>query len=223
MPNYMISPITAILTLLFCIFFMSAEQKSEYFEGEIIYDIEYQLNPTASDIEDLTFDQSIKMIMLFKDGNMYKKYYNSENDLLEERLLVLNEKKYYQRSTDNDTIYWFDITKNDSPTTYEITGKTRLLNQNCTVVRAITSLGENISFEAESIYSDELKTNRNWYKNFKEANFNGLAEKIDVILLKQVSYSTIYNKVIRATKIIHRSVDLSNHEFDFKGKPFKEI
>ena len=201
-------------------------KNEEYFEGEIHYDIEYNLKTDKTTLESLKLSTGSKMIMLFKNGDFYKKIYNSNNKLIEERMLILKNNKYYRRRYDKDTITWFDITKNDSPTTFKIKGTAKLLNQECTIVDSETNISYyNIhkTLKERYVYSNELKTNPKWYEKFKEGNFNEISEKLNCIVLELNSDIQYYDRILKAISINKRKISDEEFGFELKNKPLKQI
>ncbi|WP_196889815.1 hypothetical protein [Aureivirga sp. CE67] len=214
------------LLILIGVALISSTLKEDYFEGEIHYDIDYKLQTDRTTIESLKLSTGSKMVMLFKDGNYYKKIYNSKNELIVEIMLLLENKKYYWKRYDSDTINWFDITKNDSPTVFKISGNKTFLNQYCTIVDSETKINyNNINkvLKARYVYSNELKTNPNWYDEYKEGNYNEISKKLNCIILEEKFDAYYYEKILRATSIISRKIKDKEFGFDIKNKPLKQI
>jgi len=209
------------LLLIVGIILTSSNLKENYFEGEIHYDIDYKLQTDKTTIESLKLSTGSKMIMLFKEGNHYKKIYNSRGELIEERMLLLKNNKSYAKRYDSDTITWFDITKNDSPTVFKISGTKNFLNQKCTIVDSETN--NNKTLKARYVYSNELKTNPNWYENYKEGNYNEISKKLNCIILEQNFDAYYYERILQATSISSRIITNQEFGFELNNKPLKQI
>ncbi|WP_196890123.1 hypothetical protein [Aureivirga sp. CE67] len=218
------------LLFFLCLMLFSLEtkaQKEDYFEGEIHYDLTYKSNfPEVMSEDDIQNRSGAKVVMLFKNGNEIKRFYDTKGKLLYTRILNLEEEASYQISEVNDTISKLDITKNSSPTKFSFNGNTKFLDQDCHLVTSVTQIdyaGLNFEAKAEYYIAKNLKTNKDWYKNYNEANFKDLASKTNCITLRAISDLYYYYKFKTATKIIHRKVGEEEFEFDFSDRPIKEI
>ena len=201
-------------------------KSKKYFEGEIHYDLDYTLHTDKTTVERVKNSSGAKMVMLFRNGYWLKKYYNTSGELISERYLDLSENRSYQWNILGDAINTFDITRNDSPTTFTEAGKETILGHQCIKIAAETKIAYNgldYTAKAEYYYSQRLKTNRNWYKDYKEGNYNEIGSEMNCIALKQnfnASYYTVYQI---ATKVIEREITDKEFTFDKTRLPLKEI
>ena len=123
------------ITLLSPSDYSASLEKTKYFEGQVIYDIEY--TPYNKTISPNKIKEMVgsKMILTFKKGNYKKEYFSPNGKLLQERILNLKDNKSYMSTKDSDTIFWMDITKNTSNTTFEVLKDSTVLNHPCTIIK----------------------------------------------------------------------------------------
>lgn len=216
---------TVLLTVVILIS-LSMSKSQKYFEGEIHYTIDYTQKNDISTLENLKKSTGTKMVMLFKEGNWLKKYYNKEGKLLSMRFLDLSEKKSYRWDTQHAGTQWIDITKNDSPTTFSIEGEEMVLEQACTKVTSKTKIdymGINYEAKAEYHYANGLKTNKSWYEAYAEGNFNEIAKQLNCLILKQSFDAYYYIMNLEATEIIEREITDEEFSFDKTRLPLKQL
>ncbi|MBR9845376.1 MAG: hypothetical protein GYB35_04315 [Algicola sp.] len=202
---------------------------SKYFEGQITYDIEY--TPYDTEIESRRIKELIgsKMILTFKKGNYKKSYYSPSGKLLQERVLKLKDKKSYLRTYNSDTIFWFDITKNDSKTSFKVLSDTTILNHPCTVIKTTSIISgnhlDNKSMEVDGlfIYAIDLPVNPNWYKEYKEGKFNEIVKSGKGIVLATVNKGIYWEQTISARIITERKVRARELEVILKDHPLKQL
>lgn len=215
-----------LLTALSILFSLSMSKSKHYFEGEIHYDLSFLPQKEGFSKESLENGLGSTMVMLFRDGEYLKKYYNAKGELLNTRYLDLKEQKSYSWSVDSDVMYWFDITKNDSPTVFTIQGQGEVLGHECTYVTSVTKInygGFNYDAKAEYFYSNHLNTDRKWYKDFVESNINEIGSQLNCIILKSTSDLMNYQRIEEATKIIERKIGDEEFVFDKTRLPLKEL
>ncbi len=223
MKNKILSIVFLTISIVFSI---SMSKSHKYFEGEIHYNIDYTIQDNRLTKERLKQSPGAKMIMLFRNGNWLKKYYDTDGKLISVRYLDLADKKSYSWESNAEYIHWVDITKNDSPTSFAIRGKATVLGEACTKVTSLTKIdfsGLNFKAKAEYYYSNRLKTNRNWYKDFAEGNLNEITSQLNCIILKNSSDAYYYTVHNQATKIIEREITDKEFKFDKTRLPLKEL
>jgi len=204
-------------------------KKTTYFEGQITYEIEYSPYEKKFAPERIKELIGSKMILTFKKGNYKKEYFSPNGELLQERILNLKDKKYYFRTNDSDTIYWMDITKNDSKTTFEVLSDSSILNHPCTIIKTKTIVsGESFngqSFEIGGLFkfAQDLPINPNWYKDYKEGNFNEIAKSGKGIAIVTINKGIYWEQRIKAISIIERKVKKSELNINFNNAPLKKI
>lgn len=198
-------------------------KSKHYFEGIIEYDVNYTIRTEHITQEELKAHEGAKMVILFRKGEWLRKYYNAEGELISERFLDLKEKRGYQWYRHVEEIRWFDITKDESPTTFSITGKDHQMGYDCTKLRSVTT-NPDYTFIADFSYANDLHTNPDWYKDFKEGSFNKIAAEVgNTIYLKLVADTEFFVGTYTATKITERKIKNKEFTFDKTRLPLKEI
>ncbi|MGJ8593129.1 MAG: hypothetical protein ACSHXF_11300 [Aquaticitalea sp.] len=169
------------------------------------------------------------MILTFKKGNFKKEYFSPSGKLLQKRILNLKSQKSYIKTFDSDTIFWIDITKNDSKTTFEILNDSTILNHPCTVIKTKTIVtGDSYngqSFEVGGLfkYAQDLSINPSWYKNYKEGNFNEIAEVGKGIPIVTINKGIYWEQRLMVSSITERKVKNSELKMKLKNYPLKEL
>ena len=204
-------------------------KKEKYFEGQVTYEIEYSPYDKKFQPERIKELVGSKMILTFKKGNYKKEYFSPNGKLLQERILNLKDKKSYLRTSDSDTIYWMDITKNDSKTSFEILNDSIILNHPCTVIKTKTIVsGDNFngrSFEVGGLfkYAKDLPINPSWYKDYKEANFNEIAKSGKGIAIVTINKGIYWEQKINVKTITERKVKKRELKINLNNAPLKEL
>lgn len=218
------------ITLLSPIDYNSSLEKTKYFEGQVIYNIEYtpyNKNFSPDRIKEMV---GSKMILTFKKGNYKKEYFSPNGELLQERILNLKDYKSYMSTKDSDTIFWIDITKNTSKTTFEVLKDSTILNHPCTIIKtksAVSLKSHNEEpFEIEGIfkYAKDLPVNPDWYVNYKEGNFNEIIESGKGISIETINRGMYWEQQIKVVLIIERKVKKSEVKIKINNKtPLQEL
>jgi hypothetical protein len=210
-----------ILLLLFSIFLLSFvgynpnAEKPKYFEGQITYDIEYAPYEKRFKAEKIKEHLGSKMVLTFKDGDYKKEYFAPDGKLLQVRALNLKEEKTYLKLHDSDTIFWFDITKNESFTKFEILKDSTVFNYPCKVVKTNTTMtiknfsNESVDLDAMYLYAIDLPINAAWYENYYEGNFNEIAKIGEGIALLSIIKGLYWEQTIKVTSVNKRKVKRS--------------
>jgi len=194
--------------------------KDDFFEGVITYNIEYKSINEGSTSERLKKIIGSKMILTFKNGNYKKEYFSPEGKLLSFRILNLTKNKSFLKMYDIDTLYWFDITKNDSKTTFIKHKDSTILDHITTGVKTKTTLRmdsyPNRTYECggEYYFAKDLSVNPKWYKNYKEGNLNEIIKIGKGIQLLFINDSESWTQTITAIKIDKQKI--SNNKIKIK-------
>jgi len=201
-----------------------------YFEGQVVYDIEYTSNNDNIPAQKLMEFIGSKMVLTFKKGDYKKEYFSPSGLLLQERILNLKKGRNYLRAPNNDTIYWVDITKHDTKTSFSVVKDTTILDHHCKIISTKSIVpGENfgdktIGVEGLYIYAQDLPVNPEWYSNYLEGNFNEIIEVEKGIAIETTSRSVHWEQRIKLKSVIKRKV--KNKEIDLKitrATPLKEL
>lgn len=225
------------ITLLLCsISFLSFVGNDEYidntiyFEGQVTYEIEY--SPYDENISPLKLKELIgsTMVMTFKKGNYKKEYFSPDGSLVQQRNLNLKEERSYLRTTDSDTIYWIDITKNDTKTLFETLKDSTILGHPCKVIQTNSIVtGKNFGgkpFEVEGVtsYAKDLPVNPDWYTHYYEGNFNEIIEVAKGIAIVTIDKGIFWEQRMKLKSVVPRRV--SNKEIRIeisKDRPLKQL
>lgn len=200
-----------------------------YFEGQITYDIEYTSYSEKFQLEKIKEFVGSKMILTFKDGNYKKEYFSPSGTLLQKRILNLKDRKSYLKTSDTDTIFWVDITKNDSKTTFEVLNDTIILKHPCTVIKTKTIVsGKNFkekSIEVEGLfsYAKDLPINPIWYNEYMESDFKEISKFGKGIAILTINKGMFWEQRIIATAIEKRKVKKTELDINLKNVPLKEL
>ncbi len=198
-------------------------KSKHYFEGVIEYDIKYDIYTEQITQDELNAKEGVKMVLLFRKGEWLRKYYNTEGELISERFLDLKEKKGYHWHKYGEKIKWFDITKDESPTTYSTIGEDHHMGYDCIKFRTI-SQNPGYILTAHFSYAKDLHTNPNWYTDYKDASFNEIAAEVEnTIYLKLITETDFLVGTYTATKITHRKIKNKEIKFDKTRLPLKEF
>jgi hypothetical protein len=204
--------------------------KSKYFEGVIVYAITYEPYSDRFDAEELEYSIGSKMELTFKHGNYKRQYFSPDGDLISERMLDLQAEKSYSKSRGNDTLYWFDITKNDTKTDFIQTNDSLILDHPTIGIKAksiVSGVGfGDKTYETSGFYhfAKNMKINPSWYSNYKEGNFNEMVKITKGIQLLMLDHGLFWDQKIVATSIEHRIIDENEIKLDLsKYKILKEL
>jgi hypothetical protein len=149
-----------------------------------------------------------EMIMTFKEGNYTKRFYTPNGNLVTEIFLDIEKGKSYYKSFDNDTIYWFDITKNDSKTTFKRSKDSSIIDQPTIVIHTESVIGKTSEkVKAEIHFAKNIKVNPLWYSNYKEGNFNEYIQVGKGVQLRFVMNTPYWTKIINANSIEHKLIN----------------
>ena len=192
---------------------ITSNKRSTYFEGEVHYSVEYSQMESYLNEKYLKDAVGAKSILYFKDGNHRKDYFNTNGDLISQRFLDLESKKSYSIKPGEDTVYWFDITKPDSKTSFSEGADTVINEYDCLKLLTTTITpnpkfpGENFEITGVSYYAKDLKINPEWYASYFEGSYHRIAElskAIMVLYVERLPYWTAHTKV---DSVIWREID----------------
>lgn len=181
----------------------------EYFEGQIIYDIEYSPYDNSFESENLKELMGSKMILTFKDGDYKKEYFSPSGKKLRDVKLILKDKKMYSKRFDSDTISWVDITENDTKITFEKLADSIVEGYSCRVLDTEITVRWNNEYylvEGLYIYAQELPINPAWYSDFNEANYNEIMNIAKGIAIIEVEGGLFWEQKLEMSSIVHRKV-----------------
>ena len=189
-----------------------SSSKEIYFEGEVEYKIEYSQYDdrfTESRLKEVIGD---RITMFFKDGYYLKKYFRSDGTLIRETYLDLDKNKSFTTQIENDTVYWIDLTKNDSKTTFKRISDSLIMNQSTIGVETktiVTGSGFNdksYHVGGRTYFSKNLKVNPLWYKYCVEANTNEIIEIGKGIQLLSINSEIFWTKTVTAKSYKRRMI-----------------
>ncbi len=190
------------------------ESKADYFEGLITSKVEFQPYSENFSSTQLTELFGNKTVLSFKNGNFRKQYFSPSGKLLRESYLDLIENKFYTKIHDSDTILWIDITKNDSETIFNTINDTTLLNQSAIGIVTKTEVNmamyPNKTFHVSGTYyfSKKYKVNPNWYKNYKEGNFNEIITEGKGLQLLSINNGIFWTEISKVVELTPQVVNL---------------
>lgn len=209
--------------------FKPACKKKSYFEGEIIYQIDYKPYSTAFRAERIQELIGSKMVLTFKKGNYKKAYFSPDGKLLQTRILNLKDKKSYLIPSDSDTIYWLDITLNASQTDFKELNDTLIMNHPCkslqtrTVVTLESTQGSTMELEGIYRYAQDLPINPKWYRDYKEGNYQEMVAIAKGIALQEINKGVYWEQTLTAITIRPREVKELELDLQIADRPTKEI
>jgi len=220
-----------LISILLMIFIFSCTSTKEvtqdkYFEGEIVYNIDYSnisVELSANYLEENIGD---KIILTFKNGNQKKEYYSKSGKLLSVRFLDLEQKKSFSKSTNEDTVNWVDITKQDTKLTFEQIKDSTVMGYSVVGVKTVGSTivnDETFYLSGQFYYAKKLRINPEWYKDYYEANFNEIIKIGKGITISQVSNTPYWITTLNATRVKRRKVKDSELKFNLTGYKLKEL
>ena len=194
------------------------DNEKEYFEGSITYSIDYV--PTSADFETSYLESNIgdNIILIFKNGNYKKEYYSSNGDIVSTRYLDLKRNKSYTTMVKFDSVFWIDITKEDTKTNFTKLKSSIILNEQVEVY----NLENFVSYENSKIekvistcsYAKNILINPEWYSNYFEGNYNEIVKESPGISLQQINHQKSWKQTITATEIVYRKVNDSEIKFE---------
>jgi hypothetical protein len=190
----------------------SVKNTKIYFEGTIIYSLEYKPSSPQFSNEDIKELIGTKMIFTFKNGSYKKMFYSPDGELISIRVLDLVEKKSYMQRMESDTAYWFDITVRDTKSTFKKYTDSTLLKVPVKRIEVQSSFildpnQENLKFNNTYYIAKLIKINPEWFSEFKEGDYNELVKIADGITLKGISEGLYWDQIITATEIKHHIVE----------------
>jgi len=208
----------------------SMTPSKDYFEGVITYNISYKPYSDTYDADKLKDYIGSKMILTFKNGNFKKEYYSRDGLLLNVRFCDLQEKKAYSQNIKNDTIYWIDITKNDSETTFKrikdsiILGyKSRALETHSTVRMNIYS-NKPMEISGKYYFAKELAVDPNWYEDYNEGNYNEIIKVGEGMQLIIINNGIFWTQEIVVKKVEKRGINEAEIKINIpENAIFKEL
>lgn len=205
------------------------KEKEKHFEGQITYEIEYTPYNNDFSAERIKALIGSRLVLTFKKGNYKKEYFSPNGELLQERFLILKDKKNYQRTSTSDTIYWIDITKYASKTVFTVLKDSTFLNHPCTIVEteSIVTI-DGFNREPQKVggifkYAKDLSINPKWYKNYKEGNFNNIVKSAPGIAIQSINKGVYWEQTITMISITRRKVLKSELNIDLKDVPLKKL
>ncbi len=200
------------------------KNKNRYFEGEIHYEISYQLYDETVRIEDVKKRSGEKFIYSFKEGKTRKDYYY-ENNLIKVRIYDPKENLNSMFYPGWDTIYQYTphgkdfnlIEYTNVPDTI-IDG--RMLEGIKVISKFITKEAPNLIY---TWYFDKsLKINPDWFKESKEGNWHQLmADKKSLVYFYTIDDKTRYKQTFKTSKIINTNI--TDSKFDLPKLPIRKI
>ena len=168
-------------------------QKS--FEGEVIYSISLQshmANVTDEQINSLIGDTQ----HYYMKGANYKSTFNGTYGLW--ALYIDKDKKYYEKSTLNDSVIWRDVNINhDSITNAELKkNDTTILGYRCDKLIFTCRQGLQIYY-----FNSQLAVDPNLYINHQEGSWYAFLEKSRSLALKEIIHKRLLTFTLTATSI----------------------
>ncbi|WP_107037547.1 hypothetical protein [Brumimicrobium mesophilum] len=205
-----INRITILITCLILINnIVFAQENVIFFEGQIVYDIDYKPYEQNFSSERLKEMIGSRMILTFKDGNFKKEFFSSDGSKLSERTLSLKDKKLYSKSNDSDTVLWIDITVTSTKVTFEKLKDSVVFEYPCTIISTktvVTFDNEIYNVAALYNYAKDLPINPEWYVDFKEGNFYEIMKVGKGIAVREVNKGLFWEQKLEMRSISHRKV-----------------
>lgn len=209
---------------------VSSDKKNPYFEGQIIYGIEYISNHVKMSPTELEQYIGSKMVLTFKNGNYKKEFFSPEGKLVRETICNIKELKSYSRSHYSDTIYFSDVKRYDVNTTLEILSDTTIDNHPCAVVKTGYTFQTGnpdmpiSELEDITIYAKDLAVNPDWYADYNEGRYNEIIAYTKGIFIARISKDLYWEEKMKFKSINARKVVDSELEMMIdKNTPLKEL
>ena len=188
--------------------------KTEYFEGEIEYDITYEsLHPTLNS-EDFAKDGADSKIQQFKDGNFVSQSFKNDT-LIGRSWFDKSVHRVYIQMVKSDTIYFYDTRNVDfivEP--FKVTNGQSILNYSTQKVELTLKGKDSIKFspnESMFVYhiATDLAIEPSWYKDFLEFDMDKIFTAVPGTILKEEDIIWNVRKLTKtATRVEHKSIEL---------------
>lgn len=205
----------------------STNGTSDFFEGKIVYDLNYISKQENVSNERIQQFIGSKMIFFIKNGNTRREYYNPEGKLLNFRIFNQKDHISYMNIVDEDTIFYHDpiVEEFDNEIKKEEDIHT-IAGYECSKISVIST--PKAGFEKYGINSSnyyitpELKINPEWFSNFNSDGYNAVVALGKGCALGIDSSSKWWDQELRATEVIPEKLDDKLFIMD-KNKHMKEI
>jgi len=204
-------------------------QKPGYFQGQVEYSLEYIPRDAHVQPEQIAELVGSRMIMIMgSKGNYKQQFFAPDGTLRSARYVDLREKKAYMKMADVDTLFWFDITVEDTKSRFTVLGDTLIDQHPCVVIDGqnliIERNGQQITLEDQYIFATDLPINPEWYREFKEANYYRLMSLARGILLESTIEVGYWKRRLKARSIEWRKVKKREFTFpEWKDLPHKQM
>ena len=223
-----------VLVLVFSIIYSieSVEVKDRYFEGQIVYGLNYKPYQDYADINPDKIKESFgsTVVLTYKNGCNKKEYYSPDGKLLSQRYLDLKKQKAYLRTMDSDTVFWFNINVNDSKTIFTVLEDTIIRDYPCKTIKSVTttpikeSKGEVVTTTSIHYYASDLMVNPNWFKDYNEGNFNEIIKVAKGISIESYFRGLYWEQHESAKSIQWKKVRNKDLKFELReDEVLKEI
>ncbi len=194
----------SLLTLITIISLYAVGQTQKYFEGKILYKFSFKADKIPNPDKLLSPLFGNGSTMYFKEGNYRHEY---EGGLLEFDLYLKADNKLYQKKRNNDTIFWNDCSiTGDKIQNFLFSSKTdTVLGIICD--RLLIQYKDNS--ETHYYNADSIRTNPDWFENFKLNEEYLIDRKEKSIYLKSEHLFNYFTFIESATKISAEVIDIS--------------
>lgn len=153
-----------------------------YFEGEIVYEIEFVAHDENFTSEELLASKGSKMVLTFIEGKYKTVYYSPDGKVVSRRYFNPADKKAYIATPHTDTIYWIDITKNTSTVSFKRIKDGSVLDEPTIRVKieylSSPQNDPNTVFRTTACiqFAKNLKVNPRWYADYKDGRYNEIMQ-----------------------------------------------
>ncbi len=207
-----------------------SNEEIEYFEGEIYYSRYYESIKVNLKPEQINNIAGARMVLTFKEGSHRKDFYSANDTIISQRYLSLKEGESFSVKPHEDTILWFDITENDSKSTFKRRGDTIIDKQDCIslTVKTLTpdpwNNGGEMVINSEYFFAKKLIVNPKWFQHYYEGNYNEMINATNSLAIEKVENGPYWTTVTKCDSIVWRKVNESEISTDFlKARPRQKL
>jgi len=188
--------------LLLVVVLQCSGYSQNYFEGRIVYTLEFKLKNSNLNPDMLKEYLGRGLTLLFKDGNYYNRF---DGGIYEFQIYNKTDNRSYMKKRGSDTIYWSDCSlPGDKIQELKITGKkVTILGIECDQI--LVRYKE--KSEVHYYNADSIPINPAWFKKFRRDDQYLVDEKQKSIDLKSEIEYEEFTAIQTAIKITREPLD----------------
>ena len=204
-----------IFTMLLSVCLCSGLCNAQYFEGKIVYELNYQTDNNAMSNQQWQTSLGSKQVYVIKGGN----YKSSVNGVLVDwELYVNSENRVYQKLGESEVAFWSDAAANpDSIYSIDINKKAaKILDYKCDEITMKTSSG------VQKLYFNKsLKVDPALYENHHYGNWSAYLKAAGALPLKMIVITEDLTIESTAIEVLEMAIDDSELTLP-EGMPIQE-